>query len=71
MTLFVLDTDHLSLFQRGYGPLLPRIRAVPASRMAITIISIEEMGDLTPESRTRYVRANKSFTAWRNAYRWR
>ncbi len=43
MTLFVLDTDHLSMFQRGYGPLLPRIQAVPASRMAITIISVEEM----------------------------
>ena len=43
MTLFVLDTDHLSLFQRGYGPLLPRIRGTPASQIAITIVSVEEM----------------------------
>jgi len=49
MTLFVLDTDHLSLFQRGYGPLLPRIQAAPASRMAITIFKAGcASGSLSP-----------------------
>lgn len=41
--LRVLDTDHLSLFQRGYRALLPRIQTVPATQIAISIVSVEEM----------------------------
>ena len=66
MTLFVLDTDHLSLFQRGYGPLLPRIQAVPASRMAITIISVEEM----LQGRLAQVRRAGQGEERINAYTW-
>jgi tRNA(fMet)-specific endonuclease VapC len=43
MALRVFDTDHLSLFQRGYPTLLPRIQAVPAMQIAISIVSVEEM----------------------------
>ena len=39
----VFDTDHLSLFQRGYPTLLPRIQAVPVTQIAITVVSVEEM----------------------------
>jgi tRNA(fMet)-specific endonuclease VapC len=65
-TLFALDTDHLSLFQRGHGPLLPRIRAVPASRMAITIISVEEM----LQGRLAQVRRASQGEERINAYTW-
>jgi len=43
MALRLFDTDHLSLFQRGYPTLLPRLQAVPATQIAISIISVEEM----------------------------
>lgn len=43
MALRVLDTDHLSLLQRGHPSLLPRIQAATAAEIAISIISIEEM----------------------------
>lgn len=43
MTLLVLDTDHLSLFQRGNTAILPRIRAIPPAQIAISIVSVEEM----------------------------
>ena len=43
MALWVFDTDHLSLFQRGYPTLLPRIQAIPATQIAISIVSVEEM----------------------------
>jgi tRNA(fMet)-specific endonuclease VapC len=43
MALRVFDTDHLSLFQRGYPNLLPRLQAVPAPQIAISVVSVEEM----------------------------
>jgi len=43
MALRVLDTDHLSLFQRGHPAILPRIQELPATRIAIGIVSVEEM----------------------------
>ena len=43
MALRVFDTDHLSLLQRGYPTLLPRIQEVPTTQIAISIVSIEEM----------------------------
>jgi tRNA(fMet)-specific endonuclease VapC len=43
MALRVFDTDHLSLFQRGYPTLLPRIQAAPAMQIAISVVSVEEM----------------------------
>lgn len=66
MTLFVLDTDHLSLFQRGYSPLLPRISTVPADRIATTIVSVEEM----LQGRLSQVRRASQGKDRINAYTW-
>ncbi len=42
MSLHVLDTDHLTLLQRGDVEVTRRVSAMPPSDIAITIISIEE-----------------------------
>jgi tRNA(fMet)-specific endonuclease VapC len=42
MTLWVFDTDHLSLQQRGNVLLANRISQVPLDTLAVTIISVEE-----------------------------
>jgi tRNA(fMet)-specific endonuclease VapC len=42
MTLWILDTDHLSLQQRGNSLLDARLKQVPTEALAITIISVEE-----------------------------
>ena len=43
MVLRVFETDHLSLFQRDQPTFVPRIEAIPATRIAIRIVSVEEM----------------------------
>ncbi len=43
MTLFVLDSDHLSLYQQGYEPLWRHISTMPPEQIAITIVSVEEL----------------------------
>lgn len=40
--LYVLDTDHLSLFERRHPQVVARLRAVPLPQRAITIITVEE-----------------------------
>ena len=42
MTLFVLDTDHLSLYQRNAEPLLSKLLSHPADELAIRIVTVEE-----------------------------
>ncbi len=42
MSLFVLDTDHLTLLRRGHPEVVARVAAMVPSDLAITIISIEE-----------------------------
>ena len=42
MTLFVLDTDHLSLYQRDFEPLLSKLLSHPPDELAITIVTVEE-----------------------------
>lgn len=66
MTLFVLDTDHLSLYQRGIEPLLSRLLSHPPDELAITIITIEE------QLRGRLAQVRKATTAARlvESYRW-
>jgi tRNA(fMet)-specific endonuclease VapC len=39
---FVLDTDHLSLLQRGHAALLQRVAATPSADLATTIVTVEE-----------------------------
>ena len=42
MSLYVLDTDHLSLYRYGHPEVSAPIEATPADQLAVTIITIEE-----------------------------
>jgi tRNA(fMet)-specific endonuclease VapC len=42
VTLWILDTDHISLLQRGHPAVEKRIRSIDLNDIAITIISVEE-----------------------------
>lgn len=42
MTLWILDTDHISLFQQQHPVVTQRINAVNSEDIAITIITVEE-----------------------------
>ena len=42
MTLWVLDTDHFSLLQRGEPQLIQRINAVSDEEIAITMVTVVE-----------------------------
>lgn len=43
MTLYLLDSDHLSLYQRGYEPLRNYLLRIPPDQLFISIISVEEL----------------------------
>lgn len=43
MTLYILDSDHLSLYQRGHEALLSHLLITPPDQLAITVISVEEL----------------------------
>lgn len=43
MTLYILDSDHLSLYQRGHQPLGQRLITIPSDQIAIAVISAEEL----------------------------
>jgi len=42
MTLYVLDTDHISLYQKSHPQIVSRVQATDAGELAVTIISAEE-----------------------------
>jgi len=42
MSLYVLDTDHLSPYRYGHPEVSAHIEATPADQLAVTIITIEE-----------------------------
>jgi tRNA(fMet)-specific endonuclease VapC len=42
VTLYVLDTDSLSLFERRHLILIKKIETTPSEELAITIITIRE-----------------------------
>ncbi|KAB8331583.1 type II toxin-antitoxin system VapC family toxin [Scytonema tolypothrichoides VB-61278] len=42
MSLWVLDTDHVSLFQNGHPNVSQRVNAVSPEKIAVTIITFEE-----------------------------
>lgn len=42
MNLYILDTDHLSLHQRGYRPLWGHLNRIPKEQLAITVVTAEE-----------------------------
>ncbi|WP_072621293.1 type II toxin-antitoxin system VapC family toxin [Spirulina major] len=43
MSLWILDTDHVSLFQRGHPQVVARVSQVPAVQLAIAIVTAEEL----------------------------
>ena len=55
MKMYVLDSDHLSLHQRGYESLKAHLLKVPPHQIYITIISVEELlrGRLAQIRRTK------------------
>ena len=42
MTKWVLDTDHVSLLQRGHPVVVSKVAAVNPSEIAVTIVTIVE-----------------------------
>ncbi len=42
MIRYLLDTDHLSLQQRGFPQLLTRLKQIPPDEIAISVITVEE-----------------------------
>ena len=57
MNLFILDTDHLSLYQRGAEPLISKLLSHPPGELAITIVTVEE------QLRGRLAQIRKATTA--------
>jgi len=43
MTRYILDTDHVSLHQRGHESLKARLFVIPPEQISITIITVEEL----------------------------
>ncbi len=43
MSLYVLDTDHLSLYRYGHPQVTARLEAISADQLAVTVITIEEL----------------------------
>jgi tRNA(fMet)-specific endonuclease VapC len=64
VTLWILDTDHLSLLQRGHAVVEQRIRSINLNDIAITIISAEEQ----LYGRLNSIRRAKSPETWLTAY---
>lgn len=52
---YLLDTDHISLFQRRHPQVVARVLATPASELTVSIVSAEEQlqGRLTVIRRAR------------------
>ena len=42
MTLWILDTDHISLYQRGDLNVINRLSSANSKNLAVTVISLEE-----------------------------
>jgi tRNA(fMet)-specific endonuclease VapC len=42
MIRFLLDTDHLTLHERGHAPLRQRLAALPPSAVAVSAVTVEE-----------------------------
>ena len=42
MPQFLFDTDHLTLFERNYPPILQRLTFQPANAVAVSAVTVEE-----------------------------
>lgn len=43
MIQFLLDTDHVSLYERGHVSLRTRLASVPSDAVAVSVVTVEEM----------------------------
>ena len=66
MSLYILDSDHLSLQQRGHPEILKRLLITPPDDIAITVITAEEL----IRGRLAQVRKAKQADKRVSAYRW-
>ena len=70
MKVFVLDTDHYSLFERGHPQIIARFLTIPSHELCITVITAEEK----IRGRLAYIRTvsskQKSDEEQLEAYRW-
>jgi tRNA(fMet)-specific endonuclease VapC len=64
MTLWILDTDHVSLFQTGHPLVTQRVQSTDPTAIAITIITVEEQ----MYGRLNRIRRAKSTDELRLAY---
>jgi tRNA(fMet)-specific endonuclease VapC len=65
MTLYILDTDHLSLYGRNHPALIDRLRA-NAVNLTTTAINVEEQ----LRGRLAQIAEAKAGVSLANAYRW-
>lgn len=42
MIRYLLDTDHVSLHERGHPPLLARLAALPTDSVVVSVVTVEE-----------------------------
>jgi tRNA(fMet)-specific endonuclease VapC len=42
MILWILDTDHISLFQTGHPLITKRVKSIEPNALAVTVVSVEE-----------------------------
>lgn len=64
MNLYVLDTDHVSLFQRGHPHITAKVLATSADLLSVAIITVEEQF----RGRLSQIRKARSETALVQAY---
>jgi tRNA(fMet)-specific endonuclease VapC len=64
MTLWILDTDHVSLFQTGHPLVTRRIQSIDPNAIAVTIVTVEEQ----MYGRLNRIRRAKSADELRLAY---
>jgi tRNA(fMet)-specific endonuclease VapC len=66
MTLWIFDTDHISLWQRQHEPIIQRIDAIGVANITITVITVEEQF----RGRLDMIRRADSEAKRIAAYRW-
>ena len=66
MSVFVLDTDHLSLYQRGTEPVLSKLLSHAPDKLAITIVTVEEQ----LRGRLAHIRKANTLRQLTERYRW-
>jgi tRNA(fMet)-specific endonuclease VapC len=64
MTLWILDTDHVSLYQRGDLNVINRLSSANSKNLAVTVISLEEQ----MYGRLSEIKKATSAISWITAY---